>query len=59
MKIQEISIKNFRGVSTETKIKLNDFNTIVGQNDTGKSTILIKDTNDNGWKISQYQSRTN
>ena len=40
MKIRKLRIKNFRAISSETTINLNDFNVIVGRNDAGKSTIL-------------------
>lgn len=40
MKIDQIKIKNFRGVGEEISIKLRNYNCIVGKNDVGKSTIL-------------------
>lgn len=40
MRLQEITIKNFRAYKSETVFKLDDLTVIVGKNDVGKSTIL-------------------
>jgi len=40
MKLIKAKITNFRGICDTVTIDFNDFNTIVGQNDAGKSTIL-------------------
>jgi putative ATP-dependent endonuclease of the OLD family len=40
MKIFDISIRNFRGVKSLTKLKVGEINTYVGKNDSGKSNIL-------------------
>lgn len=40
MKLEKISIKNFRGIRDLITINLKDFNVFVGKNDAGKSTIL-------------------
>jgi len=37
MKITEIAIENYRGIKTEQRIPLNNFSSIVGKNDSGKS----------------------
>lgn len=39
MKLREIEIKNFRGIG-EATVKLEDFTTLIGSNNIGKSTIL-------------------
>lgn len=40
MKITEIAIENYRGIKTEQRIPLNNFSSIVGKNDSGKSIVL-------------------
>ena len=40
MKIYDISIKNFRGIKSLTKLKSGDINSFVGKNDSGKSSVL-------------------
>jgi len=40
MKINQVKIKNFKGVGDEITVKLRDYNCIVGKNDVGKSTIF-------------------
>jgi predicted ATP-dependent endonuclease of OLD family len=40
MKLNRITIENFKGIKQCKTIDFNDFNVIVGQNDVGKSTIL-------------------
>ncbi|KAA6337551.1 hypothetical protein EZS27_014384 [termite gut metagenome] len=40
MILKKILLKNFRGISGIVDINFHLFNCIVGQNDTGKSTIL-------------------
>lgn len=40
MLLKQIKINNFRGVNTEITVNFNSLNSIVGQNDAGKSTIL-------------------
>lgn len=40
MELVRAIISNFRGINGSIEIKLKDFNCIVGQNDSGKSTIL-------------------
>lgn len=40
MKIYDIEIHNFRGIHKLTQLKCGDINTIVGKNDSGKSTII-------------------
>lgn len=40
MKIFDITIKNFRGISNLQKLKVGDINSFVGKNDSGKSNIL-------------------
>lgn len=40
MKLKRVSITNFKGIRGTTIINLSQFNSIVGQNDAGKSTIL-------------------
>lgn len=40
MFLKQIKINSFRGVNTEITVDLNSLNSIVGQNDAGKSTIL-------------------
>lgn len=40
MKITRIAIKNYRGIKEEQQIPLNNFSSIVGKNDSGKSIIL-------------------
>ena len=40
MKLKRVSITNFKGIEGTRAIELSDFNSIVGQNDAGKSTIL-------------------
>ena len=40
MRVKEIKIRNFRGYELESEVKISDLTTIVGKNDTGKSTIL-------------------
>ncbi|MFI8685873.1 ATP-dependent nuclease [Rossellomorea sp. NPDC077527] len=40
MKIIKARITNFRGIKDTIEITFNDFNTIIGKNDAGKSTIL-------------------
>ena len=40
MKIFDISIKNFRGISVLRRLKVGDVNSFVGKNDAGKSNIL-------------------
>jgi AAA15 family ATPase/GTPase len=40
MKISQIQISNYRGVKVCQNIPLNNFSSIVGQNDSGKSIIL-------------------
>lgn len=40
MKIIEIAIENYRGIKTEQKFPLNNFSSIVGKNDSGKSIVL-------------------
>ena len=40
MKIDQVKIKNFKGVGDEITVKLRDYNCIVGKNDVGKSTIF-------------------
>ncbi len=41
MKLKKITITNFKGIKDPTTFIIDDFNVIVGQNDAGKSTILI------------------
>ena len=40
MKITRIAIENYRGIKEEQQITLNNFSSIVGKNDSGKSIIL-------------------
>lgn len=40
MKIKKIRIQNFRAFKDVVEFELNDFNCIIGKNDSGKSTIL-------------------
>lgn len=40
MKINKITIKNFRGVDNLENLEVSDFNVFVGKNDAGKSIIL-------------------
>src|SRR5690606_3468395 len=40
MRLVKAVISNFRGIQGLTEITFNNFNTIVGKNDAGKSTIL-------------------
>ncbi len=40
MFLKQIKINNFRGVNTEITVDFNSLNSIVGQNDAGKSTIV-------------------
>lgn len=40
MKIFDITIKNFRGVSELQNLKVGHINSFVGKNDAGKSNIL-------------------
>jgi predicted ATP-dependent endonuclease of OLD family len=40
MRIYDITIKNFRGIKSLTKLKVGDINSFVGKNDSGKSNIL-------------------
>lgn len=40
MRLVKAVISNFRGIQGPTEITFNNFNTIVGKNDAGKSTIL-------------------
>ena len=40
MKINKITIKNFRGIDNLENLAVSDINTFVGKNDSGKSTIL-------------------
>lgn len=40
MRIDSITLKNFRGYENETKIDIEDLVVLVGKNDAGKSTIL-------------------
>ncbi len=40
MKIQEITIENYRGIKDPIVFTTNNFNCIVGKNDVGKSTLL-------------------
>jgi len=40
MKIASVSMKNFRGYSTETDIKIGGLTAFIGKNDAGKSTVL-------------------
>jgi putative ATP-dependent endonuclease of the OLD family len=40
MKLIGVKIRNFRGYSSETYIKISDFTAFIGKNDAGKSTIL-------------------
>jgi predicted ATP-dependent endonuclease of OLD family len=40
MKIEKVTIKNFRGYKDETTIAIDDLTVFVGKNDMGKSTIL-------------------
>lgn len=40
MKINKVSIKNFRGFNEEVSVSLGDFTAFVGKNDIGKSSIL-------------------
>lgn len=40
MKIEKLTISNFRSYMSEIKIDFNDLNVFVGKNDIGKSTIL-------------------
>lgn len=40
MKINKITIKNFRGVDNFENLEVSDFNVFVGKNDAGKSIIL-------------------
>lgn len=40
IKIENVSIENFRSVISETTFSLSDFNVIVGPNNSGKSNIL-------------------
>ncbi|RLC54953.1 MAG: ATP-dependent endonuclease, partial [Candidatus Cloacimonadota bacterium] len=39
MKIENIIIHNFRSIK-DTSFDLNDYNLLIGENNTGKSTIL-------------------
>jgi predicted ATP-dependent endonuclease of OLD family len=40
MKIFDITIKNFRGISELQRLKVGEINSLVGKNDSGKSNIL-------------------
>lgn len=40
MKIYDISVQNFRGIKSLTKLKTGEVNSFVGKNDSGKSNIL-------------------
>ncbi|MED1268208.1 AAA family ATPase [Bacillus mycoides] len=40
MQLVGVKLKNFRGYSRETYIKISDFTAFIGKNDAGKSTIL-------------------
>lgn len=40
MYLSQAKIENFRGINEEISINFNQFNTIVGKNDAGKSTLL-------------------
>ncbi len=40
MKVRSVTLKNFRGYTSETKIDVGDFTALIGKNDAGKSTIL-------------------
>jgi putative ATP-dependent endonuclease of OLD family len=40
MRIQYISVKNFRGIKSVTNLNCGSLNTIVGKNDSGKSCII-------------------
>jgi len=40
MNLNSVKIRNFRGYKDEVSIKIDDLTTIVGKNDSGKSTIL-------------------
>lgn len=40
MKLEAVTLKNFRAYRDETPVKISDLTTIIGRNDVGKSTIL-------------------
>jgi len=40
MKLESVTLKNFRAYQDETSIRIGDLTTIIGRNDVGKSTIL-------------------
>ena len=40
MRIKSVKIKNFRSYINEIQINFDNFTTIIGKNDAGKSTIL-------------------
>lgn len=40
MKLESVTLKNFRGYDDETSIRIGQLTTIIGRNDVGKSTIL-------------------
>lgn len=40
MKLISVKIRNFRGYKDEVSINIDDFTTLVGKNDAGKSTVL-------------------
>ena len=40
MKIDSVTLSNFRGYKNETTILFNDLTVFVGKNDAGKSTVL-------------------
>lgn len=40
MKIFDITIKNFRGIAEQQRLKVGEINSFVGKNDSGKSNIL-------------------
>lgn len=40
MKLESVTLKNFRAYQDETTVRIGDLTTIIGRNDVGKSTIL-------------------
>lgn len=40
MKLESVTLKNFRAYKDETTVKISDLTTIIGRNDVGKSSIL-------------------
>lgn len=40
MKIIEVTIENYRGIQTQQRIPLNNYSSLVGKNDSGKSIVL-------------------